>query len=455
LQLGRSLASRWQQYSPGPLRRLKKLFSAPERDRGDYWDSESDDVRKEQLESADDVGSSYLETRPLLPGESPVATGSKDSSDFEPVREPQQDINSSLEELRQKPFREELVVSDHRAICSQNLPNESSSDSSNIPVSPLRDPLYNKTDDSHSKTSVPVTEVLHIPQKHGCDDPTTFVPGNSNTGESYDVECNTSILQQPHDFNKQFYVLTASSEDGDDEDRECWQHGAMTQWRRTDSDTCSGKGRVTVQEVSSGSVVAAKEFAVCQGPSGAVDIRLCEEGTMATFINGKLDEEVEVLLKTATSAEVLSVDTVTEATCGEVSCNMARNVEEEFVHKLEDSACDRTVEGIAGRVAVVHESSVVVTKSGMDTPIIVCDVDDPDRSPLPLPNIVLDVSHPPTSSEATSSHSQELHRLPKLQLQIATTCSQSAARKSPVTVQEWVDSLPIHHRCVQLPNLVF
>lgn len=436
LHLGRSLASRWQEYSPGPLRRLKKLFSAPsERDHSDDWDSEGDDVKKERPGSAD-VGRDCLESFPLLPGGSPSATVSQDVTGSEALREPQEDINRSLEEVHQKSFREDLFISDHPVICSQNLKNESGIHSPDIVSHTLRDPCYNKADDIHSKTSVPVTEDLHIPQNYGSNHPASFVPGNSDAGgETSDVECGRCILQQPHEFNKRFYVLTASSEDGDYEDRDWWQKDAMTQWRHADSDACTGKGRATViQEDSGGSAVAAKEFAVCQGPPGAVDICLsAEEGTMATF-----DEEVEVLLKT--SSEAQKMDAVPEASSCDVSCDMALNVEEE------DIPCDRIAEAIARRVAVEEESSVDVSKPGIDTHIIVCDVDESDRPPLPFPNIILDVSDPPTSSEAASSHSQELHRTPKLQLQIATTSSQSAARKSPVTVQEWVDSLPLPNR---------
>jgi hypothetical protein len=431
------------------------LFSAPsEREHGGGWDSDGDDVRKEQADGVDI--NSYVETCPLLPGESPVATCSKDTSGFEADREPQQDINSSLSAVHQNPCSEELVVSDHPVKCSQNLPNKSSSDSSNIPDDSLRESSYHKANDSHSKTSVPVpvTEDAHIPQTYGSHGTAPCVPGNSDTGKLHDVACSTSILQQQHDFSKQFYVLTAFSEDGDDEYRECWRHGAMTQWRRTDSEAGIVERLATVaQEGTTDFTVAEKGFAVCQGQFGAVDIGDPEAARMATFVSGKFDEEVKALLKTST--ETVSLGAVPEVACSGVTCNTAQNVREEFSHKLDDSACDKTVEGMPGLATVVHESSVVVTKPDMETSVVVCDVDETDRSPLPAPNIVLDVSHPNTSSEATSAHSQELHRPPKLQLQIATTCSQSAARKSPVTVQEWIDALPLNHRYVQLPHAVF
>jgi hypothetical protein len=291
---------------------------------------------------------------------------------------------------------------------------------------------------------------LHIPQKYGSDHPISFVPENFDTGESYDFQCSTYIPQQEHDFNKQFYVLTAYAEDGDGGDGGgCRQHDAMTQWRRTESGACSVKGRAAVvQEGSTGVASAAKESAVCQGSSSGG----AEEGATAASVNGRLDEEVEVLLRAVCGAEAPSASGVPEATRNEGTCSMARNRGEELPHKLEDSACDdETGEGVSRRLALVHESSsVIVTKSDMDTPVVVCDGDEPDRSPRPLPNIVLDATDPPTCPEATPSHSQELRRPPTLQLRVASACSQSAARKSPVTVQEWIDSLPLNHRYVQL-----
>lgn len=447
LQLGRSLATRWHQYSPGPLRRLKKLFSVTsERDQSDDWDSEADEVRKGHLENSD-VVSSYSESRPLLLSES-----AEDTSGSEPVSDPQQHLNGTLKEAHQKTSPEEsVVVSDHPVKCSQDLQNEPNSDSRNIPGDPTPEPSYNKASDIHSQTLSSVTEHSHIP----CDsqESVVHVPRSSDTGASYDGVFNARKLQQQqqHDFNKQFYVLTTASEDVDDVDKECWQQGAMTQWRHTDSNACTITGQATaLADKTDGSVLSKGSPIYRGGLSHAVNT--CHSDCdRLTLTNGELDEQVKVLLKTETNytrlSAVLPVDAVPEAMNIGANCNTVRDTAHNV--EVEGSVCDKVAEG-ANLTAVVRESAEVVTKSDMETPIVLSCVDEEDSPPLSVPRIVLDlpktIGHPPTSPEVTSSDLQAPNRHPKLQLQIASACSQSSARKSPVTVQEWVDSLPLHQR---------
>jgi hypothetical protein len=428
------LASRWQQYSPGPLRRLKKFFSvSSEQEQNECWESESDDVRKEQLvTSHDDVRKEQPVTADVkrnhaddlpVPCESPVATGSKDAGVFGTVREPQQDINDSVKEHRGA-LSEELTITERRDICSQNLEDKPSPDSGNIPAHSHPHPSHNNENATHSET-------LHILQ-HETQQPAVCLSVHPDTDDSFDGEGNTSAQK---DFNKEFYVLTAASEDEDE--RECWQQGAMTQWRRTDNGAGTVKGRATiVQDGIHDCAVISKQRAPFQGLSD--DVNTCHSEVELTFINRKLDEETRAFEETGTSEKLLSTFLSVDGTgdTSVVNCSMAQNVDEECL-KLEEGGCDKGGEHVA------------VTVLDMATSLEVSDVEEPPRSVMSLPSIVLDLpqptANPPNSSDVTISDSGP-HRHPKLQLQISPNCTQSPARKSPVTVQEWVDSLPLHHR---------
>jgi hypothetical protein len=391
---------------------LKKFFSVTsEQDQNEDWDSEGDDVTKEQPETAE---------------------VSKDAGVFGPVREPQQDINNSVREHR-RASSEELIINERPDRCSQNLENKSNSDSGKVPAHSHPDPSCNKENGTHSDTLIALTEDVHIPQ-YGTQEQAVCIPGLSDTDDPIDGAGNRST--QKH-FNKHFYVLTAASEDEDD--RECWQQGAMTQWTHTNNDAGTVKGRATiVQDGTHNCAVIPKHFVRFQGLTG--DVNTCHSENELTFINKKLDDEAPVFEKTETSEKsliaVLSVDGTGDTTSVVVNCNMAQNVDEGRL-KLEEGACDRGGDPVA------------VTEPDMATSLAVSDVDEPDRSIFSLPSIVLDLpqiaDNPPKSSDVTTSDSG-LHRRPNLQLQISTNCSQSPARKSPVTVQEWVDSLPLHHR---------
>lgn len=424
LQLGRSLASRWQQYSPGPLRRLKKFFSvSSEQEQNEGCESEGDDVRKEHpVTSHDDAKKEQHVTADVKRNrtddlwESPVATGSKDADVFGTVTEPQEDINDSVEE-HWGALSEELTVSERRDVCSQNLENKPSPDSGNIPA-------HSHPHPSHNNENATYSETLHIPQ-HETEHP--------DTDDSFDGEGNTSAQK---DFNKKFYVLTAASEDEDD--RECWQQGAMTQWRRIDNGAGTVKGRATiVQDGIHDCAVISKQLAPFQGFSG--DVNTCNSGAELTCINRKLDEETRASENTGTSEKLLRADFSIDGTgdtTSVVNCSMAENVDEECL-KLEEGGCDKGGEQVA------------VTVPDTATSLEVSDVEQPPRSVMSLPSIVLDLpettDNPLNSSDVTISDSGP-HRHPKLQLQISPNCTQSSARKSPVTVQEWVDSLPLHHR---------
>jgi hypothetical protein len=451
------LANRWQQYSPGPLRRLKKFFSASsEQEQNEDWDSEGDDVRKDQPVTArddvrkeqpvtahDDVRKEQPVTahddvrkeQPVksddrrnnagdlqVPCESPVATGSKEAGGFGAIREPQQDIDDSTKDHRGA-LSEEPAINEIRDRCSQNLKNKPSRDSDNIPSRSHPDPSHNNESGTHSET-------WHIPQ-HETQQPAVCMLGHPDTDDSFDSEGNTTAQK---DFNKQFYVLTAASEDEDD--RECWQQGAMTQWRRNDNGAGTGKGRATiVQDGIHDCDVISKQLAPFQGLSG--DVNTCHSEDEFTFVNRKLDGETRVFEETGTSEKlsaVLSVDG-TDGTTSVVNYNMAQCVDEECL-KLEEGGCDK-----GGDEVVVTEPTA--------TSLAVSDVDEPSHSVMSLPSIVLDVpqtnQQTPNSCDVTTSDSGP-HRHPKLQLQISPNGTQSPARKSPVTVQEWVDSLPLHHR---------
>jgi hypothetical protein len=421
LQLGRSLASRWQQYSPGPLRRLKKLFSVSlEQEQDEDWDSEGDDVRRERPMTADFRGNHEIDLP--VPCESPVAAGSKDAGVFGPVREPQQDISDSFKE-HQGALSKELTVTERRDRCSQNFENKPSRDSGNIPACSDPRPSHNNENSTHSETS-------HIPQ-HDTEQPSVCMLGLTDTDDSSDGEDNRSAQK---DFNKQFYVLTAASEDEDD--RECWQQGAMTQWRRTTNGAGTVKGRATiVQDGMHDCAVIPKQLQPFQGLS--CDVNTCHSEDKLTCMSRKLDEENVVLKETGTSelSSLLSVDGTGDTT-SVVNCNMAQNVEDECL-KLEEGGCDK------GGV------QVAVTEPDIATSLEVSDAEELSRSIMSLPSIVLEVpqatDNPPNSSSVSITDSGS-HRHPKLQLQISPNCSQSPARKSPVTVQEWIDSLPLHHR---------
>jgi hypothetical protein len=438
------LASRWQQYSPGPLRRLKKFFSvSSEQEQNEDWDTEGDDVRKDQPVTAhDDVRKEQPVTAHddvrreqrvksddrrnnagdvPVPCEPPVATGSKEAGAFGAVREPQQDINDSAKEHR-GPLSEEPIINELRDICSKNLTNKPIRDSGNIPSRSHPDPSHNNESGTYSGTS-------HIPQ-HETQQPAVCMLGQPDTDDSFAGEGNTPAQK---DFNKQFYVLTAASEDEDD--RECWQQGAMTQWRRSDNGAGTGKGRATiVQDGIHDCDVISKQLAPFQGLSG--DVNTCHSEDEFTFIGRKSDEETRVFEETGTSEKLLSAVLSVDGTTSVVNRNMAQYVDGECL-KLEEGGCDKGAD------------QVVVTEPNTATSLEVSDVDEPSRSVMSLPSIVLEVlktnKHPPNSCDVTASDSGP-NRHPKLQLQISPNCTQSSARKSPVTVQEWVDSLPLHHR---------
>lgn len=417
LQLGRSLASRWNQYSPGPLRRLKKFFSVTSERGHDDWDSESKDTRNVNV----DDGRNYLKTV----GELPVATVSEDT-----FTKPRKNSNG-LTEVHQNTFPEELIVSDR----SEDLQKEPGSDS---PYNPHPDQLYAKENCTHSKTLIPNTERLHIPLEHNSEEPTSYIPSKSATGCD-EVISNTP--KQQHEFNKEFYILTTASDD--DESRECWQQGEMTQWRLTDNDACTAKGRATdVRDGTNASALVAKEFALYQGLSGTDT----SGDKLATLVNGKLGECV---VKTVTGEKQSGAAVPVAVSVGST---MSLNSKTKCLHEPQDSVCDEGMEGVSVRaetVSVVRECSVVVAKPDVETRVVGPDADELDCSTMSVPSIVLDQppsTEHPTSSGMSSSGSQGPQRHPKLQLHITSTCSQSPARKSPVTVQEWVDSLPLHHR---------
>jgi hypothetical protein len=355
-------------------------------------------------------------------GELPIATVSEDTFTESP-----EDTNG-VEEIHRDIVAAELIISDHSDKCSQDLKNESSIDSSNIPqdAHPYQ---CDKSNYTHSQTSIPATEHEHIPLEHDSEEPSIYSI-TSSAKECGEVVCNTP--KQQHEFNKEFYILTAAS-DEDDENKERWQQGEMTQWSHTDNDA---KGRAAVvQEGTNDSVAVPKEFALYQGLSG-IDSSCHSGGKSAALMNEKL-----CVLKTFTSENQSGV-----------GCTMALNAKTECLRESEDSVCDKGMKGASLRaepVSVVCDPSVVMAKHDVETPIVVPDVDEHDCSTMSVPSIVLDLppsTEHPTSSRLSSSDSQGPQRPPKLQLHIATTCSQSPARKSPVTVQEWVDSLPIHHR---------
>jgi hypothetical protein len=355
--------------------------------------------------------------------ESPVATGSKDAGVFGTGREPQEDINDSVKEHRGA-LSEELTITERHDRCSQNPENKPSPDSGNSPAHSHPHPSHNNENATHSDT-------LHIPH-HETQQPAVCLLEHPDTEDYFDGEGNTSAQK---DFNKQFYVLTAASEDEDD--RECWQQGAMTQCRRTDNGAGTVKGRATiVQDDIHDCAVISKQPAPFQGLSG--DVNPCYSEVESTFITRKLDEETRTFEETGTSEKLGTVFSVdgTGDTTSVVSCSMAQNVDGECLN-LEDGGCNK--EGV----------QVAVTVPDMATSLEVSDVEEPPRSVMSLPSIVLDLPQatdiPPNSSDVTISDSGP-HRHPKLQLQISPNCTQSPARKSPVTVQEWVDSLPLHHR---------
>jgi hypothetical protein len=345
-------------------------------------------------------------------GELSIATVSEDT-----FTESLEDTNRVEEEIHRDILAEELIISDHSGKRSQDLQNESSNDSRNIP--------HDISNCTHSQTLIPATEHSHIPLEHASGEPSICSLASSAT-ECGEVICNTP--KQQHEFNKEFYILTAAS-DEEDENKERWQQGEMTQWSHTDNDA---KGRAAVaQEGTNDSVAVPKEFALYQGLSG-----IDSGGKSATVMNEKL-----CALKTFTGENQSGVGRT-----------MALNAKTECLRESEDSVCDKGMKGASLRaepVSVVCDSSVVMAKHDMETPIVVPDVDEHDCSTMSVPSIVLDLppsTEHPTSSGLSSSDSQGPQRPPKLQLHIATTCSQSPARKSPVTVQEWVDSLPLHHR---------
>jgi hypothetical protein len=390
--LGQSLASRWNQYSPGPLRRLKKFFSVTSERRQEDWDSESEDTKKEQSVNVDDE-SNYLETVCELP----AAVISEDA-----LTETQEGPGV-LKEVYRDVLPEDLIVSEHPDICSQDLQKESASNHHNIPYSPNSDQSC-----THSQAVILATEHLHIPLKHDSEDPSSYIP-SSSTAECVEVVFDTP--KQHHDFNREFYIIAAAS-DEEDEKKECWQQGQMTQWSRAyDDASTTVNGRSTaVHEVKNASA------ALSQGLSGKV----------VTLTNGKLGE--------CATPNIIARRNQSGVAVGYA---MALNDTAKCLQRSEDSVCDNGMKGVS------------VVKPEMDTPVVVPDVDEPDCSTMSVPSIVLDL--PPstdhqTSSGLSSTDSQGTRRPPTLQLHITTACTQSPARKSPVTVQEWVDSLPLHHR---------
>jgi hypothetical protein len=115
------LANRWQQYSPGPFRRLKKFFSVGPERRHDDWDAEGEDTRRQESVNVDDARN-YVRSV----GELPIATVSEDTFTESP-----EDTNG-VDEIHRDIVAAKLIISDHSDKCSQDLKNESSIDSSNI-----------------------------------------------------------------------------------------------------------------------------------------------------------------------------------------------------------------------------------------------------------------------------------------------------------------------------------
>ncbi|XP_069697501.1 uncharacterized protein olf186-M isoform X2 [Periplaneta americana] len=458
LHLGRSLASRWQQYSPGPLRRLKKLFSvSSERElheQDDVWDSDSDSLKKDKEHERVDKDS---ESSPLLHYESPTSSDSKDLSDFEPSKE-LEDTNSSLNKIHQNVFQD-LTVSDHTTPikCPQQFhvpETASSSDSRNIPGDPLVDKSNSNANVDHIPALFLSTEVSRVSTKNEAHNSIASDPGIFDTSKADDGAWKTS---NSHSFNKDFYVLIPTPEEDEvtEEDRECWQQDAMTQWRRVDDDASTVKGQATdVEGCVTYSAEESKDSAIHSGHSDS-DTSCHVENNSLLRMNGKLDEEVEVLLSSevgagrsrAFDASACDVTEYRHDSCLS-SVEMA-----ESVYKIDHGTGDSGEEitrVLVEPVTVVDESSEIVSKSDMESAVIVTGVDETDRSPLSPPSIVLElpptVEHAQLASEVATDSSGS-HRPPKLQLQITASASpQPAARKSPVTVQEWVDSLPLHHR---------
>jgi hypothetical protein len=334
-------------------------------------------------------------------GELPVATVSEDT------------FTGSLEDTEGvEEIHRDILPEDHSDKRWQDLQNESCSASRNIPYDP-HPYVFDKSNYTHSQTLIPATEHL----KHDSEDTASYIPASS-AAECDEVTSNTP--KQQHEFNKEFYILTTAS-DEDDESKECWQQGEMTQWSRTDNDA---KGRAAVvQEGKNESVVVPKESALYQGPSG-ID-------------SGK---------------SACALKTFEGENQSGVGCTMALNAKTECLRGSEDSVCDKGMKGASLRtepVSVIRESSVVVATHDTEAPVVVSEGDEHDCSTMSVPSIVLDLppsTDHPSCSGPSPSDSQGPQRPPRLQLHLATTCSQSPTRKSPVTVQEWVDSLPLHHR---------
>ena len=419
LQIGRSLASRWQQYSPAPLRRLRRLFSVSSEknlsEQDDGWESDNDDLRKQQqrLKAAGAGGSTSLsDTSPLLHSESPIATTSADlDSD---IRVQNRDDIGSLTNSHQKTYFEQLGTSEHS---QEVLQLNSSTDPRDIPD----DILHSKPLSSfHSSPSFP----------YDAQESAAAVIGSPYEG--------THRTSNSTDFSKNYYVLTTDTEE--DVERvggECCQQNEMTQWTQDDNDARVVNGETTaVNERTTNTELA------------ITDLSESKSASLTSLLNRKLDEEVACLLSSESaedSSSVVEVKVSEESASADVIpvvVDMAQNVDDESSRKLDDSVCDKEGMAVIG----------VVTKSELGT----CGVDEIDQAAMPPPSIVLElpqtIDQLPLSSEVTTttvntintSDSQGPHRPPKLQLDIsAAPCSQPAARKSPVTVQEWVDSLPL------------
>ncbi|KAJ9590213.1 hypothetical protein L9F63_016663, partial [Diploptera punctata] len=410
LQLGRSLANRWQQYSPAPLRRLRRLFStSSERnlsEQEDGWESDNDDLRKQQqrLKAAGVEGSTSLsDTSPLLHSVSPIATT---SSYVESIRDRKvDDIGSTLDSSHEKSYIEELSTAEH----SQKV-------------------LHIHSSNNDLDTSYDFNIEKDIPHSKSLTSLRTL-PYDAQETEVFESTRTTS------NFSKDYYVLTVET----DEDEKIVDGEAceMTQWRHEDNATHVVNGEKTpVNECKA----SESDDLLSKGlPENKSD-------SLNSLLNKKLDEEVAFLLSSDSvedSASVIEIRPSEKSENADVISviDMAQNVEVESLSKLDDSVKSMAVIG-------------VVTKSELGT----CSVDEIDKvAILSPPDIVLELPQtndqlPPSSemtalNTITTTAATDSHRLPKLQLDISTApCSQSAARKSPVTVQEWVDSLPLHNR---------
>ena len=409
------MASRWQQYSPAPLRRLKRLFSSSSErnfsEHDDGWESDNDDLRRQQqrLKAAGADGSTSLsDTCPLLHSESPIASTSTDvKSD---IGDQDNYGNVSLTSLNQNTYFKELSTIEHSQEFLQSHFTE-------VPLD---------TPESKPSFSFQTSPSLYDAQE---------APGTVDE-RSYKFSQSTS---NSSDFKKGYYVLTTGTEEEVGKtDVECCQEIEMTKWKQGDDNALVDNGYTTaVYDCTTSNA----EIPSILHPEARSD-------SLSSLLSGKLDEEVACLLSNdclEDNSGVIELR-VSEASANVVSvvADMAQNSEDESSQNLEESVYDKEGMAVIG----------VGTKSELKE----C-VNETDRAVTKPPSIVLDIpqtiDQPPSSSEVKTatadtisiSDSRRHHHPPKLQLHIsAATCTQPATRKSPVTVQEWVDSLPLHNR---------